>query len=182
MRKIPCHRNNAEFMEAQRLICVGSVLSVAGPVIGGLLNSNASSDAANTQQQSTQQSIDEQRREYDTSRADLAPFRQSGLDALTLLKQKLGLAPAVGNTYTDPTGGVLGTAGFKLQFTPNGWADMNGNLEPDSIANRIPNSGVEGPLSRKFSIADFWNDPVVQASYQSGLDLGTKALKERMHR
>ena len=36
---------------------------------------------------------------------------------------------------------------------------------------------AEGSLTRKFSISDFWNDPVVQASYQSGLDLGTKALK-----
>lgn len=34
-----------------------------------------------------------------------------------------------------------------------------------------------GSLNKKFSISDFWNDPVVQASYQSGLDLGTKALK-----
>jgi hypothetical protein len=33
------------------------------------------------------------------------------------------------------------------------------------------------PLSAKFSVSDFWNDPVVQLGYQSGLDLGTKALK-----
>lgn len=38
-------------------------------------------------------------------------------------------------------------------------------------------SGTGSPLTRKFSISDFWNDPVVQAGYQSGLDLGTKALK-----
>jgi len=34
-----------------------------------------------------------------------------------------------------------------------------------------------GSLQKKFSVADFWNDPVTQLSYQSGLDLGTKALK-----
>lgn len=40
-----------------------------------------------------------------------------------------------------------------------------------------PGDGASSPLLRNFSISDFWNDPVVQASYQSGLDLGTKALK-----
>ena len=34
-----------------------------------------------------------------------------------------------------------------------------------------------GDLTRKFSVADFWSDPVVQLGYQSGLDLGTKALR-----
>jgi hypothetical protein len=32
----------------------------------------------------------------------------------------------------------------------------------------------DSPLLR---VSDFWNDPVVQLGYQSGLDLGTKALK-----
>jgi hypothetical protein len=36
-----------------------------------------------------------------------------------------------------------------------------------------PNFGL---LNKKFTLADFWNDPVTQASYQSGLDLGTQAL------
>jgi hypothetical protein len=34
-----------------------------------------------------------------------------------------------------------------------------------------------GELTRKFSLSDFWNDPVTQASYQSGLDLGKTALR-----
>lgn len=37
--------------------------------------------------------------------------------------------------------------------------------------------GTSSPLLRNFSVADFWNDPVVKLSYQNGLDLGTKALK-----
>lgn len=39
------------------------------------------------------------------------------------------------------------------------------------------NSFENAPFTRKFSVADFWNDPVVKLGYQSGLDLGTKALK-----
>lgn len=43
-----------------------------------------------------------------------------------------------------------------------------------------PGSGpttLASPLNRSFSVDDFWKDPVVQLGYQSGLDLGTKALK-----
>lgn len=36
---------------------------------------------------------------------------------------------------------------------------------------------LASPLNRTFSVDDFWKDPVVQLGYQSGLDLGTKALK-----
>jgi len=44
------------------------------------------------------------------------------------------------------------------------------NLDPGD------GSKPTGDLTRKFSIADFWNDPVTQAGYQSGLDLGQKSL------
>ena len=33
-----------------------------------------------------------------------------------------------------------------------------------------------GSLNKKFTLADFWDDPVTKASYQQGLDQGTKAL------
>lgn len=38
-----------------------------------------------------------------------------------------------------------------------------------------PDAGY-GDLLKKFTLADFWDDPVTQASYQQGLDQGTKAL------
>lgn len=41
----------------------------------------------------------------------------------------------------------------------------------------VGSDGTNGPLTRKFTMDDFWKDPVVQAGYQSGLDLGTKALR-----
>lgn len=37
-------------------------------------------------------------------------------------------------------------------------------------------SGPYSSLSKNFSVADFWADPVTQLSYQAGLDQGTKAL------
>ena len=36
--------------------------------------------------------------------------------------------------------------------------------------------GGSGELNKKFTIADFMNDPVTKLSYQSGLDLGTQAI------
>lgn len=37
-------------------------------------------------------------------------------------------------------------------------------------------SGNFGSLNKKFSMQDFLSDPITQASYKSGLDLGTQAL------
>ena len=42
-----------------------------------------------------------------------------------------------------------------------------------------PNAPDYGSLNKKFSLADFWSDPVTMASYQSGLDIGTKALQNQ---
>ncbi len=39
-----------------------------------------------------------------------------------------------------------------------------------------------GDLTKKFTLADFWDDPVTKASYQAGLDLGTKALQNQAAR
>jgi hypothetical protein len=62
---------------------------VAGAVIGGIASnmaankqSSATNNAANAQLQATQDSIAEQRREYDQARTDQLPFLQAGYGAL----------------------------------------------------------------------------------------------------
>jgi hypothetical protein len=113
----------------------GTVASIAGPVLGGLIGSNAASSAADTQASAadraaalsaaaSSEAIGEQRRQFDTTRADLAPYREAGTSALSSLKDLMS----------------------------------------------------SGSLTRKFTLDDFWSDPVTKASYQSGLDLGTQAI------
>jgi hypothetical protein len=116
------------------------------------LSSNAASDAADQQSQATGAGIGEQRRQFDLARSDTAPYRQAGNSALRLLGGSLGLA--------DTTTGDV--------------------LRPDQVDPTAAGTATStSPLLRKFSVADFWNDPVVKLGYQSGLDLGTKALKNR---
>jgi hypothetical protein len=60
-------------------------------IVGGLMNADAASSAADAQSQSSQAAIGEQRRQYDQNRADNAPFRDTGVFANARLRQLLGL-------------------------------------------------------------------------------------------
>lgn len=63
-------------------------VAIAGSaVVGGVVSSNASRNASNAQQRGSQNSIAEQQRQYDLTRADFAPFRQVGYDAASRLSQ-----------------------------------------------------------------------------------------------
>lgn len=66
--------------------------AIAGSaIIGGIVQSNAASSAADAQQAATQASIGEQRRQFDLNRSDLKPFRDAGVAVLPQLSS--GLAP-----------------------------------------------------------------------------------------
>ena len=65
------------------------IASLAVPVIGGLLGSNASRSAASAQADSAAQSDATQRYMYDQTRADNAPFRETGLAANNKLAEMM---------------------------------------------------------------------------------------------
>lgn len=129
----------SSFLPAGTTDFLKGIAPIAGPIIGGLLQGSAAKDAAAIQGQATQEAIGEQRRQFDTTRADLAPYREAGAGAVTRLSDLIGTS---GNTSA-----------------PN-----------------------YGDLTKKFTLADFWDDPVTKASYQAGLDLGTKALQNQAAR
>lgn len=60
-------------------------------VIGGLIQADAASSAADAQRQAAQAATGEQQREYDLARSDAAPYRAAGKTALGTLTS--GLAP-----------------------------------------------------------------------------------------
>ena len=108
--------------------------ALAGALVGSsVIGGESAKDAAKAQGQATDQAIAEQRRQYDLTREDFAPWREAGGDAVTRIRQLLGLG-----------------------------ADTGG--------------GDFGALNRRFTVADFMNDPVIQQSFQFGLDQGTQAL------
>lgn len=79
-----------------------AAIGVAGSIVGGLMGADAAESAADTQARAadrasqaqlegTRLAIDEQRRQFDTSRSDLEPWRATGGAALNRLSYLLGL-------------------------------------------------------------------------------------------
>jgi hypothetical protein len=98
-------------------------LAIAGSaVIGAGASIISGNKAAKAQQKAADQSIAEQRREYDQDRADLAPWRTTGASALAKLSAAYGLngTPTVTGGPTNPDGTVNSDAygGF---FTSPGY-------------------------------------------------------------
>lgn len=94
-----------------------AVAVVGGAVVGGLMSSQASKNAASKAASASQYGADVQagvlREMFQTTRADLAPYRQAGMGALNELES------------ADPTGGAgefmdtLKNFGQNFQFDPN---------------------------------------------------------------
>lgn len=177
---------------------MGAAAIAGSSLIGSAINSSAAGNAANTQAASSAAAIGEQAREYDTARSDNAPYREAGANSIGELQRLLGMGPEKGFTQQAPdrtsildnflnsqsaTYGVPKDQldqGFANQWADKTYAAQKADYDQASSAYNAANPNADpeyGALNKKFSIADFWNDPVVAASYQSGLDLGTKALK-----
>jgi hypothetical protein len=93
---------------------------VGAAVIGGVTTAITGSKAANAQKHAADQQVGEYRRQYDTSRADLAPWRETGASALSKLAGMYGVGtPATATTgATGSTGGDPAYGGF---FTSPGY-------------------------------------------------------------
>lgn len=66
-------------------------MSFIGDIVGGILGASASKKAAKAQTANFKLGIDEERRQYDTTRADLMPWLQGGQQALGGLLDIVGL-------------------------------------------------------------------------------------------
>jgi hypothetical protein len=66
-------------------------MSFVADIAGALIGADASRKASNTQADSTRAAIGEQARQYDLAREDLAPYRQTGVNALQMLARANGL-------------------------------------------------------------------------------------------
>jgi hypothetical protein len=65
--------------------------AIGGTIVAGSIQAEGAEDAANAQGQSTGAAVAENRRQFDTSRKDLAPYRSAGTAALTRIRDLLGL-------------------------------------------------------------------------------------------
>lgn len=72
---------------------VGGAITGGIGLIGNLIEGSSAEKAADTQVKAADQATAEQRRQFDLTRKDLAPWMQAGEDALAKLQTALGLGP-----------------------------------------------------------------------------------------
>lgn len=181
---------------------MGIAASVAGSVLSSSMQGDAAGDASSAQGQSSAAAIGEQRRQYDLTRSDQAPWREAGSAAQNRLAVILGLktnarTPGMSNTNALPDtsfdfydGGrftrVTGQDGKEWQDTrtgklyersPAGRAEAraDGALDPVETG---PDEGYGG-LNKKFTLADRDADPVYQSGLEFGLREGTDGINAR---
>lgn len=81
---------------------IGAAIGAVGSLLGGSMQSSSASSAASTQAASTDASIAEQRRQYDLTRGDFAPYREAGTKALGQLQGEMGTMPTSQDVMNSP--------------------------------------------------------------------------------
>ncbi len=76
--------------------------AIGASIGGGIDQSNAISGAAGAQAGATQAGIDEQRRQFDLTRSDTAPYRAAGTAALGQLQTEMGKPVTAADVMADP--------------------------------------------------------------------------------
>ena len=164
---------------------------------GGVMASNAAGDAADAQSAAAAASDATQRYQYDTTRADNAPFRETGVQANNRLAYLMGLggggagaasaAPTIDDAWASldsqhqakygsaaPRGDVqrqqaeAELAGLSAQWSAGQQSQQASQSDP-----------AYGSLTRKFSTADMAADPVYNSGLQFGLSEGTKGINRQ---
>lgn len=95
-----------------------AVAPIAGSLIGGIMGSDAADSAASTQAAAADRATEEQRRQYDLNRQDMAPFRDTGVSALNRLAYLMGIGGTSGISTTGATSSGLTEAQIREQLLP----------------------------------------------------------------
>lgn len=142
----------------------GALIGAGASLLGGALASSGAKKAAKAQSAADQAAIAEQRRQYDTSREDLAPYRQVGTGALNQLASLYGLPQYAG---APPMAAPPPAA-------PTGFsAAVTNLLGPQSNALAAPQAPVaQPPAPQGTGMAGFFASP----DYQFNLEQGQQAI------
>jgi hypothetical protein len=87
-----------------KIFTPSNLLSAGSNLAGALIQSNAAGDAADIQAGATREAVGEQRRQFETSRADMAPWLQTGSASIRKLGDLLGLTGGDATLLRDFTG------------------------------------------------------------------------------
>ncbi|MES2902688.1 MAG: hypothetical protein V4696_00740 [Pseudomonadota bacterium] len=136
------------------------LFSVVGSLIGGGKAKKASKKAAKAQIAALEKAIEEQRRQYDVTRADFAPYRETGAVALGGLGDLTGL-----NGNVEQAGAIdqLKASPFYQRLFATG--------EEAVLQNASATGGIRGGNTQR-GLADFGADTLMKTIQQQLASLG----------
>ena len=203
----PTQLSNAASLAAKGMTMADALkyAGVAAPVIGGLISSGAIQNASAGQQAATEQAIGQVTGSTTAAQNGIQAAQQAGVDTqnaalkegLAGLQSQYDTGVTAQNASLDKTiagitdANTAGAAGqtaalgqARTDLAPYTQAGAGAATRLSDLMGTSGNTGAEnyGDLTKKFTLADFWDDPVTKASYQTGLDLGTKALTNQAAR
>lgn len=153
---------------------LGALIGAGASLLGGIIGSNGAKSAANAQARSQQAAIDEQRRQFDTTRLDYAPYRTVGTGALNQLATMYGLP-----TYGGPTelpqatpamlSGATGVVGSVVDRMRGGSGPTE-RIGVPALSNKLTNPGVPAASGANFDA--FYNSP----DYRFALEQGEQSV------
>ncbi len=79
-----------------------ALIGAGASLLGGALSSSATSDAADSQAASSAAAIAEQRRQFDLTRSDYQPYRETGVNALQQLAGDINRPTSAADVMSDP--------------------------------------------------------------------------------
>jgi len=143
-----------------------SFLEIGASLLGGLFQSDSAGDAADAQAAASAASIAEQRRQYDLTRSDYAPYRAVGTNALRRLGALYGVGDGGGASSSGAAGGMT-EAQIRQMLAPQYTTTV------EQPRTQFPYSPREGPDN------GIWGElaPAQPVVNQQGLDA---AVQERM--
>lgn len=146
----------------------GSILGAAGSILGGITGGSSSKKAAQLEYQAAQDAIAEQRRQYDLSRADYAPYLEAGTGALGGITNLLGI-PTGSQTSAQATAAQQ-SALDALKASPL-FQSLFNTGEEAILQNAAATGGIRGGNTQR-SLADFGADTFAQVIQQQLSNLG----------
>lgn len=113
----------------------GGAIGAIGGIIGGAMGADAASDAASAQQRAADRATEEQRRQYDQTREDMSPWRETGGAALNQLAYLMGIGGFGGGAGGGSSSKALTEAQIREELLPQFTSQGGGQ-------------GASNPLSR----------------------------------
>lgn len=131
-----------------------AVALAGAAVVGSGISAIAGSKAAKAQKQGAMAGIAEQQRQYDQTRADFAPWRQTGANALDMLSRAYG----IGGQAPDLTA-FTASPGYQFRFD-----EGNRAVDRSAAARGLLHSGAAVKAQQRFGqglasqeFGDWWN-------------------------